>query len=176
VEPVATHFHWAIGHCNGDPKQIQDSLINITEHYKNNHTKCHLSSRCITHKNHEPSRKVLTDPKAEKMLMGVITRSTVHKDPRSYTLARDIFYVESFNNTMNVFQDKRISFHGEQYLMRSHLAVLHWNENVDKEFTSVWNPRRQNVPRSTKGKKNYKKLNYTYRTNIWNRIMDTLYH
>jgi hypothetical protein len=51
----------------------------------------------------------------------------------SYALAKDTFYVESFNNVINIFQDKRISFSDEQYKFRSNLAVLHWNENVDRK-------------------------------------------
>jgi hypothetical protein len=46
-----------------------------------------------------------------------------------YVLAKDTFYVESFDNGINIFQDKRISFSDEQYKFRSNLAVLHWNEN-----------------------------------------------
>ena len=30
--------------------------------------------------------------------------------PDDFVLARDTSYVESFNNVMNIFQDKRISF------------------------------------------------------------------
>ena len=42
---------------------------------------------------------------------------------------------------MNIFQDKRISFSDTQYNMRAQLAVIHWNENVDRVYTSVWKPR-----------------------------------
>jgi hypothetical protein len=36
---------------------------------------------------------------------------------------------------MNIYQDKRIAFGDMQYNARSNLAVLPWNENVDREFT-----------------------------------------
>ena len=42
---------------------------------------------------------------------------------------------------MNVYQDKRIVFSDAQYKARSNLAVCHWNENVDRQYTSVWNPK-----------------------------------
>jgi hypothetical protein len=52
---------------------------------------------------------------------------------------------ESFNNVINIFQDKRISFSDEQYKFRSNLAVLHWNENVDRKYTSIWKSKNPNA-------------------------------
>ncbi|OWF41410.1 hypothetical protein KP79_PYT08432 [Mizuhopecten yessoensis] len=109
------------------------------------------------------------------MLLSVITNSAVYKHPESYVLARNTYYVESFNNNMNIFQDKRISFSDSQYLARSQLAVCHWNENVDRPFTSVWNPRRAEAPRSRKGKKNYKAPIYHYRDSTWKRFINNIF-
>ena len=59
-------------------------------------------------------------------------------------MARHIFnfyYLDkyiSFNNVMNIFQDKRITFSDKEYNMRVYLAVLHWNENADRKHTSKW--------------------------------------
>ena len=89
--------------------------------------------------NYEISRKVITDPRAEKLLLEVIKNSVVFKNPQDYRLCRDTYYVESFNDVVNVYQDKRISFSDEQYNARANLAVCHWNENVDREFTSLQN-------------------------------------
>ena len=46
-----------------------------------------------------------------------------------------------------------------QYNMKAQLAVIHWNENVDREYTSVWKPRTARAPRRQKGKNNYKAPN-----------------
>lgn len=46
VEPISTHFHWAIRNCDEDPEKLKSLLLNIVEHYKNNHQACHGSSRC----------------------------------------------------------------------------------------------------------------------------------
>lgn len=46
VEPISTHFHWAIRNCDEDPEKMKSLLLNIVEHYKNNHQACHGSSRC----------------------------------------------------------------------------------------------------------------------------------
>ncbi|CAG2248415.1 unnamed protein product [Mytilus edulis] len=175
VESVATHFHWAIRNCEQNPKELKDLLINVVEHYKNNHTKCHPDSRCKRDLNYEPKRSTINKPIAEKLLLGVIHKSVIFKSPDHFVLARDTSYVESFNNTMNMFQDKRIVFSDANYNTRACLAVCHWNENVDRGFTSIWNPERRNAPRSMKGKKNYKSPSYSYRNNIWKRQINSIY-
>ena len=63
---------------------------------------------------YEPLRQVITNPKAEKMLECVINNSVIFKSPDDFVLERDTSYVESFNNVMNIFQDKRISFTDQQ--------------------------------------------------------------
>ena len=40
-------------------------ILNIIEHYKNNHIDCHPSSRCQTDVNYEPSKTIISDSKAE---------------------------------------------------------------------------------------------------------------
>lgn len=176
VEPVATHFHWAIRNCQQDPQVLKKLLLNVTQHYKNEHSNCHQTSRCKLDKNYEPSRIVITNPKAEKMLQNVIEQSVIYKSPEDYVLAKDTSYVESFNNVMNIFQDKRICFSDLQYNLRSQLAVLHWNENVDRGHTSMWNPKDPKAPRWKKGKKNYKPVKYNYHKSIWDKYMDSMFN
>lgn len=153
---------------------MKSLLLNIVEHYKNNHQACHGSSRCKKDPNYEISRKVITDPRAEKLLLGVIKNSVIFKHPHDYRLCKDTFYVESFNNVVNVYQDKRISFSDAQYNARTNLAVCHWNENVEREFTSIWKPNHR-MSRSVKGKKNYKKCTFIFRENIWKRYVKSAF-
>jgi hypothetical protein len=146
VEPVATHVHWCIRNCDNEKDELRSSLLNIVDHYKNIHTSCHESSRCRKDKNYESSRVVITEPLAE-----------------------------SFNNVINVYQNKRIAFGDEQYNTRNNLAVCHWNENVDREYTSVSNPQNARRPRSKRGKKNYKKLSFKFRDNTWKRFVNSVF-
>ncbi len=37
MEPICTHFHWAIRNCGGDPDELKRKLDNITQHYCNVH-------------------------------------------------------------------------------------------------------------------------------------------
>ena len=78
VEPTATHFHWAIRNCNGDTNTLMKLLDNVVEHYCKIHKDCPTSSRCRTDPNYEPSRVVITDSVAVKLLCGVIHNSTVN--------------------------------------------------------------------------------------------------
>jgi len=176
VEPVCTHAHFAIRNCNGDPEQLRAMLLNVPEHYKGNHTNCHHTSRCKTDPHYEPSRIVITDQKAESLLRNAITGSLIYKNPQDFILGKDSSIVESFNNSMNIFHDKRIAFSDAQYLSRSHLAVCHWNENVGRGHTSVWKPKHDpKAPRSQKGKKNYVKCTYKYREQMWNGHIHSLF-
>ena len=175
MEPVATHIHWAIRHCNKDPQNLRQIMDSIIPHYENVHNMCHDDSRCRKDENYEPSRIVLTSKMAKKLLEKALKESVIYKYPEDYILGKDTFYVESFNNVMNVFQDKRIAFGDEQYKLRSNLAVCHWNENVDREHTSVYTSQNPNAPRNQKGKKVYKKLTFTYRRNIWRKYMDSVF-
>ena len=175
VEPVATHIYWAIQNCDQDTKKLQKSLLNIIDHYKNLHHDCNESSRCKRDTKYEPSRIVITSPIAEKLLLGVIINSTIYKYAQDYVLGRDTFYVESFNNVTNIYQNKRIAFGDSQYNARANLSVLHWNENVDRDFTSVSLQQNHRMPRSKKGKKNYKKACYKFRDNIWSRYVKAIY-
>ena len=175
IEPVATHIHWAVRNCNQEPKKLRELIETIVPHYQNDHTKCHHDSRCRKDENYEPSRIVITSKMASKLLEKAIKDSVIYKYPEDYVLGKDTFYVESFNNVMNIFQDKRIAFGDDQYKLRSNLAVVHWNENVDREHTSVYKSRNPNAPRNQKGKKVYKKLTFAYRASIWRKYINTIY-
>jgi hypothetical protein len=47
--------------------------------------------------------------------VNAILSSNIYKHPEDYIYGRDTFYVESFNNVINVYQNKRIAF-GWKYL------------------------------------------------------------
>ena len=162
VDPIATHFQYCMRNCGGDPQKLRDSINGIILHYQNNHEKCDEKSRCRTDLNYEPSRIVVTDTKAELLLKCAVENSIIYRNPQYFCKAKDTFYVESFNNTILMFADKRISFSDDEYLVRSQLAVLHWNQNVDRGYTSVTMQRN-----SRKAHKNLKKRCYDYRDKIW---------
>ncbi|KAI8503775.1 Orexin receptor type 2 [Branchiostoma belcheri] len=85
--------------------------------------------------------------------------------------AKDTHYVESFNNALLIYHDKRICFGLESYLMRINLAVLDWNENVDRDHTSEWECEDATDPRRRENMKQLVEKKYIFRKNVWEEFM-----
>ena len=154
IHPVKTHVNYAMRNCEGSANKLRTSLDNIVSHYQNNHELCDPSSRCRTDPNYKPSRENLTSPVAIRLLTETIQKCDVYRNAQNYVHHIDTLFVESFNNTLNMFQDKRLGSFGDiQYRMRSDLAIIHWNENVQQRS----NDKSQNT--------------FMYRDNLWNRWM-----
>ena len=104
----------------------------------------------------------MTQDISKDLLQKSIKETIVYRNPANFCHAKDTFYVESFNNTLLIFMDKRIPFGDEEYFARSQLGVLHWNENVDRTHTSVYvrHGRRKN-------KKNLTRATHQYHMNLW---------
>lgn len=95
----------------------------------------------------------MTTLQAEKALKAVTEQCEEYKPSSDYVMGRNTSYFESFNHDMNIYTDKRTSFSNQEYNARSNLAVLQWNENMNREHTSVWTLRDQRDPRKKAGKK-----------------------
>lgn len=170
VTSIANHIHYASRYSKGNAEVLRDMLDNVVNHYKNSHPKCPSFSRCKLDQKYEPTKKVITDAMAEKLLSQTIHSSTIYKNAQDYSHGKDTHYVESFNNVLNIYQDKRIAFSSIDYEFRSKLATIHWNENVDRGYTSEWHaPSIAN--RRAKTKFFYKKLTYKYKENLWGRFL-----
>ena len=155
VGPVKTHVQYAMRNCSGDKQKLVSMLENVVAHYENKHDNCLSSSRCKQDTNYIPSRQIITNSAAKQLLLSAIHSFDVYKHPENYIHAMGTFLVESFNNTLNVFHDKRIGTLGKKhYVMKTNLAVCHWNENV-----------------CAKKKNN----SYSYRNNIWARWMSKVF-
>lgn len=150
-------------------------LVNAVEHYQNRHNKCPATARCKQDENYEPSKEIITDPVAVRLFTEAIMGTPVYKSPADFCLAMDTHYVESFNNVLNVFHDKRIVFGKRQYHLRTNLAICHWNENVNRPFTSMSCQEDAEAHRRKMGKKVLKPRTFQYRVNIWNRLMDLVF-
>lgn len=177
LQSARTHAHWAMRNCQGDAMQLRKYLRNMVQHYKNIHDDCHETSRCHVDSNYLPSKVIIQSPEAEKIFLKAIMNTAIYKDAESFVLAMDTFYVESFNNCLNVYHDKRIAFGHQQYQLRTNLAILHWNENINREYTSVWTPFAADIvhPRQMQGKKTYKPHTFHFKRKIWNRFMDMVF-
>ena len=55
---------------------------------------------------------------AEKLLREKLTGSIIYKHSDDFRYGKDTYHTESFNNTVNMFQDKRIAFGDMQYSLK----------------------------------------------------------
>ena len=166
-----TAVGYAIRNCANDPANLRAQIDNIPCHYSNDHRQCSEQARCRTDPNYEPSKDLITDEGALVMLQNVLRHCVVYTNAQDYVHAIDTYYVESYNNVLNVYHDKRIVFGTIQYKMRTDLTTLDWNENVNRDYTSVWQP-----PRGAgKPKKNYQSKKFNFKQNIWDMYMNHIY-
>jgi hypothetical protein len=77
----------------------------------------------------------------------------------------DTYYVESFNNVLNMFHDKRTQLGDDSYNMRTGLAIYHWNENVDIRSTGTYH-----YPNG-KTKKILGQRTFHYRDDVWRHFL-----
>lgn len=172
---VKTHTYYAMRNCNGSTEKLRKILDNTTAHYQDNHENCSIDSRCKTDHDYIPSKVTITDPTAASLLTKAVRSLQIYKTPEDFVHCVDTHYVESFNNACLVYHDKRISFRTQEYTRRTNMAVLDWNENVDRDYTSIsmWEDPRK--PRRQTGKKNLKAKTFNFKTIIWNKVMDRMY-
>ena len=171
VLSVRTHVQYAIRRCGGSGEKLRSMMDNVTEHYQNKHEHCSEESRCRTEPNYEPSKHKLYSQVAIDLLQQAIRDTVVYKHPEDFVLAMDTYYVEGFNNVLNIFHDKRIYFSDRNsYKMRTDLAICHWNDNVNRPYTSVWTG-----PNGHMVRKNFTKAKLDYRERIWAKLMDKVY-
>ncbi|XP_064383612.1 uncharacterized protein LOC135332186 isoform X1 [Halichondria panicea] len=132
---IKIHLYWAMKNCGEDPNILQQMALNIPNHYKGDHSNCHASSPCRMAP-YIPSRAQITNKKAEEELLRCIKATYVFKNADAFCRCRDTFWVESFNHQLLIYLSKRIHYSDETFLMRMNLAVLDWNENVNRAHTS----------------------------------------
>ena len=156
---VKTHCYYGMKYCEGKPENLRSILDNIILHYQNIHTNCLPQSRCRTEENYEPSKTIIKDSLAVELLHRAIRNLQLYKTPKDYCDCVDTHYVESFNNACLIYHDKRIVFSDKEYERRTNMAILDWNENIDRECTSVAIVEDPRHPRRQQGKRVLKRKN-----------------
>ena len=173
---LRTGVYYAMKNCGGDDQRLRDIIDNIPEHYQGNHQKCSATSRCKTDVPFVSTKCLLTDPVAVKILVNFLHKLVPYKDADSYKSCRDTHYVESFNNALLQYHDKRICFGLEVYKFKMNLAILDWNEHIDRPSTSVSTIQEIEHLRRKAPQKVLSKKTNCFRENLWQRwirAMDT---
>ena len=125
---MRNHLYWAMEHCNADEATLRQHLEAAIDHFQMRHDRCNASSVC-RQPGYVPEFIVVTDPVAVQLQ---------YTGSHPTIFGRDTCLVESFNNVMLLYINKRVHYRNETYELRRNLAVLDWNEHVSRAYTSVW--------------------------------------
>lgn len=158
---VRNHVYYAMATCDGSATKLRTTLLNCVDHFCGRHSNCVEDSPCKT-AGHVPSTLLIQDPVAENLLSSFLRSTTVFKNAGDYIQAKDTYHVESFNNTMLIYIDKRVHYMDRSYSLRQGLAVLDWNEHVGRQYTSTYFVEDACHPDRQGGKKKYTKKKFRY--------------
>ncbi|KAL5479233.1 hypothetical protein EMCRGX_G022729 [Ephydatia muelleri] len=115
MKSTKTHLYWCMKNCTGNADDLHVMIMNISRHYQ---------------------RKLLSDPAAIRALEGALTRTSIYRYAAHYCRSRDTYWIESFNHQLLTYLSKRVHFGDDTFVIRMNLAVLDWNENVQRAATS----------------------------------------
>ena len=176
--PLKTHCLWSMKYSNGNPQKLRSNLLNFVNHYKGKHENCFDTSRCkVEAENYVCTKTAITCPEAEEILTNHIKGLKAYKNAEEYSNCKDTHYVESFNNALLQYQDKRIgTFSYDSYRMRTDLSILDWNEHVNRPFTSTRNVSCPKNPRRSIDVKVRKKKTFTFWNTLLNNFLDYPYN
>jgi hypothetical protein len=133
---IKTHVFHSKKNCNNDANILRKNILNFIDHYQGDHEDCIQTSRCKTDSNYECSKFIIKSEKAISILTNFLKSLPAYKEAEKYRFCMDTHYVESFNNALLQYVDKRICFGIDSYKMRINFAVLDWNENINRPKTS----------------------------------------
>lgn len=140
-----------------------DNIVRLAL-YRNDYANCPPQSRCKNNQNYEPSNLIITN----NFSVTPFTGFGVYKAPKDFLHVLDTYYVDSFNNVLNMFHDKCTQLRDDSYNMRTGLAICHWNENVDRHSTGLYQFA------TVKTKKILGPRTFTYREDIWRHFIHAL--
>ena len=161
--------------CDGDADKLRELIPSIVNHYKVDHTKCNPNSRCRVDNPYIPSKIQITTKEAETILINYLKKTAIYKNTEAYRFCLHMHYVESFNNSLLQYHDKRIAFGEANYELRMALAVLDWNEHVDRPATSEHQKDDPRNPRRQQPVKVLSKKKYCFKTQVSLHWLDTFY-
>jgi hypothetical protein len=167
---LRNHAYWAMDQCNGSAAELRRLIDICLTHFQDNHTHCVPASVC-QEEGYVPTYNIIRDPAALNMITKFVHSMVIYKNAEDYVLACSTYYVESFNNTCLIYQDKRIHYGNTMYKLRIQLAILDWNEHVDRPFTSRSQSMRPDHPRNQLGKKAYTRKSYRFVRTIWEMLV-----
>ena len=119
------HFTYTVDHAQQDKETATKIWKNAAAHLAGDHSKCleyNDEADCST------STIRLRTPKMVEVMTKFLEQKGLIDDFESYRNDRSTSFIESFNNTLAAFADKRLFFNLKALRLRHVLAILSWNE------------------------------------------------
>ena len=173
---VKSHVYWAMLNCNGDENALRSALDSIVPHYMGQHHLCHADSRCRRPGPYASSHTAITDIVAQHLLEEKIRALFIYKNPKLYVSCMNTHYVESFNNTVLIYMDKRVHYHECMYKIRLGLAILDWNEHVDRPASSIGYRPRPGNPQHPQSYRVLTRKTNAFASDLWEEFVRQLEH
>ena len=99
------------------------------QHYQNNHELCSPNSRCNLDPLYDPSRVILTSPKAIELMEKSLSSTVFFRNPERFLLNINTSMNESFHNRQIKYLTKKVHLTAQMYKMCIDLAIIDHNEN-----------------------------------------------
>ena len=172
---IKTHIYWSMKYCNCNEETLRKNILNIIQHYKGIHNECFPTSRCKTDVQYIPIKMQIVSEAAEKSLEDFLKSLEMYKKPGLFKYCDDSHWVETFNNALLQYHDKRIVFRKSQYDLRTNLAILDWNEHIGRPATSLKTVIDYKNPRRNLPKRVLKKKTNCFKSNIFSEWIKQIY-
>ncbi|XP_068752792.1 uncharacterized protein [Montipora capricornis] len=136
VKSTRTHIYFCMKNSSGNEDDFRETLLTVVDHYQDNHNKCNEGSRCKS-EGYIMSKKLLTESRAIAAHKKAIMGTSIYRHATDYMRCWETFWIETLHTVMLIYVPKRIHFGDNTYNMRVELTVLDWNENVNREVSSL---------------------------------------
>ena len=133
---LKTDLYFCMKNCGGEADKLRRTIDSIVCHYKGDHSQCNRESRCKKDCPYIPSKTVITSPVVEDILVKFLHKTPMYRDAENYRYCMDTHYVE-FQQQPSPVPQQAHSIWELQYKQRVALAILDWNEHVDRTATSL---------------------------------------
>nr|XP_058955494.1 uncharacterized protein LOC131782778 isoform X3 [Pocillopora verrucosa]XP_058972476.1 uncharacterized protein LOC131798834 isoform X1 [Pocillopora verrucosa]XP_058973360.1 uncharacterized protein LOC131799682 isoform X1 [Pocillopora verrucosa] len=136
VKSTRTLVYFCMKNSPPNEEEFQGTLLNVVDHYQGNHVRCHAESRCKQN-GYVMSKKLLTKPEVVAACREAIMGTSIYRHASDYMRCRETYWIESLHSVMLIYAAKRIHYGDDTYNMCMELAILDWNENVNREASSL---------------------------------------
>lgn len=128
---ITNHLWWSAQTCEGNPKTLLAKWINIANHMQNKHENCEHDA--LTSEERRAKAWILNRKDAKK-LKALIENKHFTKDLAQCNAFIHTGNLESVHSKANVYRPKKFHFSYGGMMMRTCLAYIDHNNNLNKKL------------------------------------------